>query len=145
MKYQCSIPIRFGDTDPAGVVYYPNYFHYYHSAFEEFFGDCHGVPYHQWIGPRQVGFPTVNVEATFRSPLRFGENLQVEVSIPKVGERSVVFRFRAMVAQRLAGEARITKACVHMGTFESQSIPEELRTVFQKYDDSESMDREHDG
>ena len=41
--FSTDIPICFGETDPAGVVYYPRYFHYYHRAFETFFGACHGV------------------------------------------------------------------------------------------------------
>ncbi|MCA1633568.1 MAG: hypothetical protein LC802_07595 [Acidobacteria bacterium] len=35
MSFSTRITVRFGDTDPAGLVYYPNIFHYFHIALEE--------------------------------------------------------------------------------------------------------------
>jgi len=37
MSFSTRITVRFGDTDPAGLVYYRNIFHYFHIALEEFF------------------------------------------------------------------------------------------------------------
>lgn len=37
MPFSTRITVRFGDADPAGLVYYPVLFHYCHAAMEEFF------------------------------------------------------------------------------------------------------------
>lgn len=45
MPFSTRMKIRFGDTDPAGLVYYPNIFHYFHIAMEEYFSAHCGISY----------------------------------------------------------------------------------------------------
>ncbi|MBC7911107.1 MAG: acyl-CoA thioesterase, partial [Pyrinomonadaceae bacterium] len=47
MPFSTRIRVRFGDADPAGLVYYPVIFHYFHIALEEFFAACCGITYHR--------------------------------------------------------------------------------------------------
>ncbi len=134
MQFVTEIPVRFGETDPAGVVYYPRFFHYYHCAFEEFFGACHGASYATWTQTHQVGFPTRRVESDFSSPLRYGDTAVITVTIPRLGDRSLDFHFSlATHDERAIATSLTSKVCVDMGTFESRPIPDELRTVFEQY------------
>jgi 4-hydroxybenzoyl-CoA thioesterase len=124
--------VRFGDVDRAGIAYYPRYFHWYHVAFEEWFEREIGVPYRVLIEERRLGFPTVRIVAEYRSPLRFGDDAVIEVSVRRVGRTSVVFRYRARNATtgREAAEATITVVCVNMDTFRPARIPAALRKAF---------------
>ena len=45
MPFSTRITVRFGDADPAGLVYYPTFFHYFHIAMEEFFAARCGISY----------------------------------------------------------------------------------------------------
>jgi len=45
MPFTARINVRFGDCDPAGLVYYPALFHYCHAAMEEFFSARCGISY----------------------------------------------------------------------------------------------------
>ena len=60
MPFSTRITVRFGDTDPAGLVYYPNIFHYFHIAMEEFFADRCGISYQklmlQWTSRSAARF-----------------------------------------------------------------------------------------
>ncbi len=129
--FSLEVPIRFGDIDRAGIVYYPNYFHYYHVAFEEFFQAAHGMCYADWISLRRIGFPTVHVVADFGAPLRYGDPLRIDVAIPRVGDSSVDFRFFARGAEdKVCARATVTKVCVHMDKLRPEPIPQDLREVF---------------
>ena len=35
-RHRCQVRVRFGDTDPYGIVYFVSYFRYCHRAIEEF-------------------------------------------------------------------------------------------------------------
>ncbi len=72
MSFSTRIKIRFGDTDPARLVYYPNIFHYFHIAMEEFFSNrC--CAYDQLLKAERIGFPTVNIQTEFRTPILYGD------------------------------------------------------------------------
>jgi 4-hydroxybenzoyl-CoA thioesterase len=131
MAYRTTIPVRFGDVDHAGIVYYPKYFIYFHEAFEDFFNES-GLPYHEVLDVRRVGFPTVHTETDFKAPLRYGDSLDLEVTVKRVGNKSATFHY---VGYRhrdgvLACTADITVACVEMGTWKSQPFPDFLRELF---------------
>lgn len=134
MEFTQEIPIRFADVDAAGIVYYPRFFHYYHQAFEDFFGATHGTPYSEWLSSRRVGFPTAHVEADFNAPLRYGDSLHVAVTVPRVGNRSLDFRFEARSGKtEPAASAVITKVCVDMDSLKPCDFPEDLLTVLRQY------------
>ncbi|MCK6479663.1 MAG: acyl-CoA thioesterase [Planctomycetaceae bacterium] len=124
--------VRFGDVDRAGIAYYPRIFHWFHVAFEEWFEAGTGIPYRALIEDRRVGFPAVKVETEFLSPLRFGDEVAFTVSVERVGGSSVLFGYAARnrTTGKDAVRARVTCACVDMGTFRPIRVPEDLRTLF---------------
>src|SRR3712207_6036309 len=93
MPFSTRITVRFGDTDPAGLVYYPRLFHYLHAAMEEFFAARCGVSYQELIAARRLGFPTVNSRAEFLMPLVYGDVAEVEVFVSRVGRSSAEFEY----------------------------------------------------
>ena len=133
--YEKLIPIRFGHLDPAGILYYPRYFHYLHVAFEEFFGACAGVTYPDLLGVRKIGFPVVHAEADYRKGFVYGDVMRIEMAIVRVGHASMTFRYRARTADsdEVRAEAKVTTACVHMDDFRPMPIPDDLREAFERY------------
>lgn len=134
MAFRTSIPVRFGDVDHAGIVYYPRFYIYFHEAFEDFFNDA-GMAYNQLLDGQRVGFPTVHVETDFKAPLRYGDSLDIELSVPRVGRRSAAFRYVGYRHRdgRHCVTAEITTTCVNMDTFEAREIPEEVRALFARF------------
>ena len=134
MAYRTSIPVRFGDVDHAGIVYYPQFFIYFHEAFEDFFND-NSVSYYHWLGERRIGFPTVHIETDYRLPLKYGDALDIELSVPKIGNRSAAFKYvgyRHNDGQH-ACTALITCACMNMDTMKSVELPPDLRVLFERF------------
>jgi len=69
--------IGFGDCDPAGIVFYPNFFRWFDLATHEMW---RGAGYDVARVRREQGLiagPLVDVGATFRSPATHGERVEV--------------------------------------------------------------------
>jgi len=134
-RFLATMKVRFAEIDRAGIVYYPRYFHYLHVAFEEFFERRVGVPYPVLLDRRRVGFPTVHAECDYRAPVEFGDLLEVEVAVARIGRASVVFRYRVRnrTRRRATAEARVTVVCVDMDTFRPRSIPAYCLRAFRRH------------
>lgn len=135
MKFRTTFPVRFGDVDLARIVYYPRIAHYCHVAFEEFFAGGVGIAYPGLVDTRRLGFPTVRQETDFEKPLRYGMTIHAEVSIEKLGNKSVVFvfEFRATADGPLLARSRNVTVCVNMDTLVSEPVPDDLRAAFTQF------------
>ncbi|MBI3099921.1 MAG: acyl-CoA thioesterase [Planctomycetes bacterium] len=135
MPFRCRIPIRFGDIDQAGIAYYPTLFDHTHTAFEEFWEHGVGVSYPHLLLKDKLGFPLVHMEADFRSPLRFGDILSVEVAVTHLGRSSVTFRYRAYVSRtrKLSFEVHSTTVCLDMDSFKSTPLPQKYRRILERH------------
>ena len=134
MAFRTTVPVRFGDVDHAGIVYYPKFFIYFHEAFEDFF-DHNGFAYHVQLNQRRIGFPTVHIDTDFKMPLRYGDSLDVEMSVPRLSGRSATFRYLGYRHKDglLACSAQITCACVDLDSFKAVAIPDDLRALFHRF------------
>ncbi len=135
MAYCVQVPVRFGDIDQAGIVYYPRFFHLFHIAFEDFFREQAGVPYDQVLGKLRIGFPTVHIDADFTSPLKYGDRVDIELSVVRIGKRSVTCQYRAFRSANgeLCATAQITTATVNMDDFKPTALTENLRAAFSRH------------
>ena len=133
MPFTTRIPVRFGDCDPAGLVYYPVIFHYCHIAMEEFFGARCGISYPALMGEERIGFPTVNVQAEFFAPLVYGDEADVEIAVARTGQSSVTFEYTVRRASdhTLCARARNVHVCMNLDERRALPIPEKYRRVFE--------------
>jgi 4-hydroxybenzoyl-CoA thioesterase len=129
MPFRARLTVRFGEVDSAGVVYYPRFLHYVHVAMEEFFAAVVGRPYPQVVGEDRFGLPAVRLETDFHRPLRYGDALEIEVRVVRLGRASVEWRyvFYKNGEPEPAAEARVVTAGVDLDTFTTRRIPDWLR------------------
>jgi len=135
MKFATEFAVRFGEIDQAGVVYYPRFFHYFHQAFEEWFGQALGVSYPDLVTKEKIGFPSVRVETEFTKPLRYGDRIRVEIELVDVGRSSLTLRY---VLIRLPDEvvsarATIKTVAIHHDSFTAVPIPDPWRKRFERF------------
>lgn len=132
MSFTYALPVRFADVDHAGIVYYPRFFHYFHVAFEELWRARIGPKaYSELLDRDRVGFPAVRAECDFKSPLRFGDTAEITITIPKLGEKSITFRY---AVHRIEGhiacaEGQVICAVVDLARFVSVPVPERVRDM----------------
>jgi len=129
MKHRFPLETRFGDFDSAGIVYYPRYLHFCHVGMEEFFRRVVEVDYPAFLAEHRLGLPAVRTEVDHRRPIRYGEPVELEVEVTRVGASSVAWhdRFWRQGSGRPATEARIVTVLVDMDDFTKRPIPGWLR------------------
>jgi 4-hydroxybenzoyl-CoA thioesterase len=128
-----STPVRFADVDHAGIVYYPRFFHYFHLAFEELFRERLGArAYVELLDRDRVGFPAVRAEADYHAPLRFGDTVELELTVARLGGKSITFRYRAYRAGEprvLAAEGKVVCAVTDLNRFVAVPVPERVAAL----------------
>jgi YbgC/YbaW family acyl-CoA thioester hydrolase len=124
--FTTTILVRFGDLDGAGIAYYPNLVNFLHEAFEDFFVGHVGRPYPQ-VYAEGIGFPTVKIDMEFLSPVHYGDHVDIDVTVLRVGRSSVQIRYEASVQSRSVFRARNVAVVVDMKTFRPSPIPDWLR------------------
>lgn len=81
--------IRFSDCDPAGIVFYPEYFVMFNGLVEDWIDEGLGVGYRNLIIERRIGLPTVRLEADFRAVSVMGDQVQLCLTVARLGTRSL--------------------------------------------------------
>lgn len=125
------IRVRFGDADPAGLVYYPTIFHYFHIALEEFFANICGIEYHKLMADERIGFPTVNAKTEFFVPLVYGDDIDVGIYVSTIGRSSATFEYEIKRVSDGVLCARSTQVhvCMNLDTRRAVSIPDKYRQI----------------
>ncbi|HLL24503.1 MAG TPA: thioesterase family protein [Kofleriaceae bacterium] len=135
MSFSFTTPVRFADIDHAGIVYYPRFFHFFHLAFEELWRARLGPrAYVELLDRDRVGFPAVRAECTFHAPLRFGDTAEIEVTVTKLGSKSITFRYRIYRTgdssderpRTLCAEGSVVCAVVDLAKFIAIPVPERV-------------------
>jgi len=129
MSHRFPLHLPFGEFDAAGIVYYPRYLHWCHVGMEEYFRHVVGVDYPRFVVEHRLGLPTVRTEVEHRRPIRYGDAVELEVEVTKVGGSSVEwsYGFWHPDAERAATEARVVTVLVDMDEFAKRPIPDWLR------------------
>jgi len=89
-SYRHHVAVHWGDTDPAKIVFYPNYFAWFDESTRMLF-DSVGLDWDRLLERYGVtGLPIVEANARFASPSRFRDQLTVESQIGKWSQKSFV-------------------------------------------------------
>ncbi len=93
-EHRCAVRVRFGDTDPYGIVYFVSYFRYCHRAIEEYLRAL-GLPPEETFRNVAEGFglPVVEAHCRFLRPASYGETLEVATRIQELRPKAVIFGF----------------------------------------------------
>lgn len=133
--YRAHLEVQFGDIDQAGIVYYPRFIHYFHVAMEQFFRDIVGIDYPQVMNEHKLGHPTVHLEVDFRVPLHYGDFVEIEVLIEKLGRTSVTWNYTVFTrgSDAVHATGRVTTVNIDLDSFEKREIPGWLRDRMEGY------------
>lgn len=135
--FETVIPVRFGDVDYAGIMYYPRFFQNFHAVFEDMFGARLGVPYMSILKERRIGFPMVKIATDFRQPFRFGDPMRLRIECTRIGNSSIDFLYRGFngKAAEPSVEAKATVVTVNLDTLAPIPIPPDILGVLRDLHD----------
>jgi 4-hydroxybenzoyl-CoA thioesterase len=89
-----SVRVRFGDCDPAGIVFYPRYFEMFNNLVEDWCADGLGISFRELHTVRGLGLPTVSIAADFSVPSKLGDELDADLSVRNIGASSITLSIR---------------------------------------------------
>jgi 4-hydroxybenzoyl-CoA thioesterase len=122
--------ICFDDVDAAGIVYYPRYFHFCHLALESLFNEKAPLRYADLIFNRRIGLPIVHVEADYKHPIIYGDEIAIEVINKIIKTSSWVTTYRFLKEDQVVFMADVTTVCIDLEKRQSMPLPSDLREFF---------------
>jgi 4-hydroxybenzoyl-CoA thioesterase len=135
MLYRMSRRVRFADTDPAGIVYFPRYFVMTNDLVEEWFADALRLPYRKIFEEGVRAVPLLRVEAEFPAPSRLGDLLDFSLAVARLGTKS----FSLTITAQCAAETRLTTRQASAwarrdgGGLRAETIPPEVRARMEEF------------
>ncbi len=140
-RFTCRRRVEFADTDVAGIMHFSNFYRFMEVAEHAFYRSM-GFSVHPFQQEKEgeeskVGWPRVHASADFRLPLRFEEEVEIELLIEEVRSKTIKYYFNfwknpdSENERVIAATGRFTVVCV---SFDSDSrrmkgvaIPDEWR------------------
>jgi len=126
--------VRWGDVDAASIIFYGAYIRFFEFAETELFRAV-GLPYSVMFDELDIWLPRVHLECDFRRAAQLDDLLEVSVSVGKFGNKSMRLNFevRRKGEESLIADAHFVLAAVRRDTFETVTIPKELRLRLAPY------------
>ena len=125
--------VQFSDTDMAGIMHFANFFRFMERAEHAFFRSL-GFTVMDAQVPKEerVGWPRIHASCDYVAPLRFEDEVEIELLVEEIRTRALryVFRVRKLDGT-LAAEGRIAIVCVRKekttGQMKAVEIPPRIR------------------
>lgn len=103
--------IEFGESDVAGIVFYPNYFRWFDRATHHFL-ETIGWPHPVLLEDFHYAQPVIDCGCTFIRPLCYGDTVRIETSIKEVGETTFKAEHHVFHNKELVGSGFETRVWV---------------------------------
>jgi 4-hydroxybenzoyl-CoA thioesterase len=86
-----TVYVTFGDCDPAGIVFFPNFSHWMDTASLSFFMQCGVPPWRELEKTRGiVGTPLLEINTKFIKSATYGETLTISTHVEEWRAKVVV-------------------------------------------------------
>jgi 4-hydroxybenzoyl-CoA thioesterase len=126
-----TLRIEWGQCDPAGIVFYPQYLIIFDSCTGWLFERTGLTPSAMRKKYRTVGMSVVDLGVHFVMPCRFDDEIIVESQVGEWGRSSFTVRHRILKAGELAVEGFEKRVWVaphpeRAGEIKSQAVPAEI-------------------
>ncbi len=94
--HRYSVNVQFGDCDPAGIVFFPNFSRWMDEASLAFFMACGVPPWRELVKTRGIiGTPLLEIHTKFMRPATYGETIEVQTTVEEWMAKT--FRHRHVV------------------------------------------------
>lgn len=113
--------IRFQHCDPAGIVFYPQYFVLFHELIEDWFGKGLDLDYGDFVAKQRLGVPAVRIECDFVASSTLGETLAFRLAVRKIGTTSIALSLTAHAGEQL--RARVEQVVVLFSLDKRKAVP----------------------
>jgi 4-hydroxybenzoyl-CoA thioesterase/acyl-CoA thioester hydrolase len=120
--------VEFRDTDAAGIAHFSVFFTWMEQAEHEALRQL-GLSVVGRDGKHTISWPRVAASCEFRRPVRFEDEVQIEVRVAELGDKSVTYAFDFSCRGQSVALGRITAVCCRLidkGSLTSVAIPPQI-------------------
>ncbi|KAB2938542.1 MAG: acyl-CoA thioesterase [Rhodocyclaceae bacterium] len=121
--------VRFSHCDPAGIVFYPQYFIMFNGLVEDWFNQGLGVNYARTITEHRLGFPIVKLECDFVAPSKIGEIITLGLRLLRLGRSSMEIAVDCRHGAQARLSARFVLVAMDLERQRAQPVPDDLRAL----------------
>jgi 4-hydroxybenzoyl-CoA thioesterase len=132
-RFERALRIRFSHCDPAGIVFYPQYFVLFNGLVEDWVNESLGLDYAALLGPRRTGLPTVQLETEFRAISRHGDLVTLGLELLRIGRRSFTLQLDCRAGEQLRVLARQTLVSTDLDSHRAVTLPTDLLAAMTQF------------
>jgi 4-hydroxybenzoyl-CoA thioesterase len=130
-----TVDVQFGDCDPAGIVFFPNFLRWMDAASLSFFMQCGLPPWRELVKTRGiVGTPLLEINTRFIQAVTYGESLVITTSVEEWRAKVFVQLHRVKRGDELVCEGREIRAFVRRDAdnadrLRAMPVPEDIQSL----------------
>jgi 4-hydroxybenzoyl-CoA thioesterase len=133
MNFEREETVRFGHCDPAGIVFYPQYFVMLNTLVEDWFDRGLKIPYAQLVLQRRLGLPTVRLEVQFTAVSRLGDLLRQVLRVTHLGRTSMHLESAFYGGDELRLRVKHVLVCTSLEDHRPRPLPDDVRQAVPAY------------
>lgn len=106
-----AVDVQFGDCDPAGIVFFPNFSKWMDASSLNFFMKCGVPPWRELVKTTGIiGTPLLEIHTKFVRPATYGETIQIHTSVEEWREKVFIHRHIVQRGDTVLCEGTETRA-----------------------------------
>ena len=129
------VNVQFGDCDPAGIVFFPNFSRWMDEASLAFFMAQGIPPWRELVKTRGIiGTPLLEIHTRFYKPATYGETIEVHTTVEEwqaktFRHRHVVRRGETVLCEGTEVRAFCIRDEAQGGRIRAIPVPEDLKAL----------------
>lgn len=129
-----TVQIHFGDCDPAGIVFFPNFSRWMDQSSLAYFMACGVPPWRELERTRGiVGTPLLEINTRFLQPATYGEQIAIHTRVREWRRKVFIHQHQVFRGDTLLCEGTEVRAFVQRepetGRLYSIPVPEDIRAL----------------
>lgn len=129
--FRHTLRVRFQECDPQGVVYFARYPEYYDLTITELWREAFGS--YQAMVDTGTDMVVAEQSIRYRAPALFDELIEVDVTIDRLGETSMLSSYRIGRDGVLLADGDFRHVFIDVATKAKKPIPAEIRAALAPY------------
>ena len=114
--------VQFSETDLAGIVHFSNFFKMMEEVEHAFFRSV-GLSVSMQHDDIHIGWPRVSAACEFFGPVKFEDEIELQMRVTRVGEKSFSYEVDFLVNGKRVALGKTTSVCCSLDQGEMKSIP----------------------
>lgn len=125
--------IRFADSDPAGIVFYAEFFRMFNDLFEDWLIERLGIDFARQFQVEQRMFPLVHVEVDFKESRRMGQIIDLSLILKGLGRSSISYDIVGHDGALEILRGSFVTVVASKDTMSTIEIPPDIRAAMEEY------------